>query len=75
MPKDTGEHNTTADYVREVGGRAYFEVPASGPKVTPGSRTRYIEAVRIDGPNGAPRRFERDAFIADLRERGSEIWQ
>jgi hypothetical protein len=68
MPKDTGEHNTIADYVREAGGRTYFEVPVSGPKVTPGSSARRIDAVRIEGLEDGLRDFERDPFIADLRE-------
>lgn len=77
MPRDTGEHNTTVDYVREVGGRAYFEVPVSGPTVTPDSRVRKIDAVRIDGlAEGECLDFDRDAFVADLREaqvRGLEV--
>ena len=77
MPKDTGEHNTTVAYVREVGGRAYFEVPVSGPTVTPGSRVRKIDAVRIEGlADGECLDFDHDSFIADLHEarvRGLEV--
>ena len=77
MPKDTGEHNTTVAYVREVGGRAYFEVPVSGPTVTPGSRVRKIDAVRIERlADGECLDFDHDSFIADLHEarvRGLEV--
>jgi hypothetical protein len=47
--KGQREHNTIADYAREVRGRTHFEVPVSGPNVTPRSRTGRIDAVRIQG--------------------------
>lgn len=69
MPHDTGEHNTTIEYVREVGGRAYFEVPVSGPTVSPGSRVRRIDAVRFDGIGGGESLpYDPDRFLVDLHE-------
>lgn len=77
MPNNTGEHLTTIDYVREAGGRAYFEVPVSGPTVDPDSRIRRIDAVRIDDiADGDCIDFDADRFATDLREaieRGLEV--
>lgn len=68
MPRDTGEHNSIADYVREVGGRAWFEVPIAGASHSPRSSPRYIDAVRIAGlTDGECVDFDAAAFDEDLR--------
>jgi hypothetical protein len=44
MRRNTGERNTIVDYVSEVGGHAYFEIPVAGGDLW---GRRYIDAVRI----------------------------
>lgn len=77
MPNNTGEHLTTIDYVRQVGGRAYFEFRVSGATVDPESRIRRIDAVRIDGiADGECIDYNADRFGTDLRaaiERDLEV--
>jgi hypothetical protein len=69
MPWDTFEHRMLADFVREVGGRAYFEVPVSGPQITPGSRTRKIDAVHFPTNRlGECLDFDRARFLDDLED-------
>jgi hypothetical protein len=77
MPTDTFEHRLLVEFIGEAGGRAYLEVPVSGPGITRGSRVRKIDAVRF--PSAKPSKcldFDRAGLMDDLqsaRESGATV--